>query len=297
MSVLRSVTSIRSPTVAVIGGPGTWPLYVQAPISRPDPSRTAAVCAVSRHRLVVHPGAGVLPPLSSAIDTAGPNPYDRSGPPPVATDSAGMNSSPTPVAPVLATTTPPAMPMNWRRESRDVSSGTWVGVISASRAVPAGTVATTRAVSSAPAPTSEPAINAVLQVSGYPTRTVTRSPTRAAYPAVSSTTTAVGGIPSPNAAGPEGAGLAAASNRGPAIRTAANPATPSIGRPNNTFSCANHQPRSASTATVLSRARVTNTAAASSPSASRARPAAAAAPAADHAVTERSATTWSAVIN
>ncbi|HKA69729.1 MAG TPA: hypothetical protein VKG85_11505 [Actinomycetes bacterium] len=177
-----------------------------------------------------------------------------------------------------------------------------VVVAAALRAVlSADAAAITRVVSSAAAPTTAPAINAMPQVSGYPTRIVTTSPARAAYPAVSSRTTLPGGIPWWEAAlaglPVSDACLAAPSSRGPAIRTAAIPAAASIGRPSSTFSCTNHQPRSASTATVLTRASVTSTAAARRPSASLARRAAAVAPAADHAATLSSATTWSTMIN
>ncbi len=55
--------------------------------------------------------------------------------------------------------------MNRRRENPGVPGGARVGAMSASPAVPAG-AATTRAVSNAPAPTAELAINAVLQVRG-----------------------------------------------------------------------------------------------------------------------------------
>ncbi|WP_231929574.1 hypothetical protein [Micromonospora inositola] len=70
-----------------------------------------------------------------------------------------------------------------------------------------------------------------------------------------------------------------------------------MGRPSSTFSCTNHQPRPASIATVVTRARVTSTAAARRPSASWVRRVAAVAPVADHAAALSSATTWSTMIN
>src|SRR4029453_9442248 len=167
MSVLRSVTSIRSPWVAVIGGPGTRPLYVHAWISRPDGSRTVAVCAVRTYFRVVPPGAGVPGPRRSVTDTPGPKLDDRPGPPLVSTDPPGMNNRPTPVVPALATTAPPAKPTNPRRESPGVPCRACAGAMSASPGVSTG-AATTRAVSSAPAPTAEVAINAVLQARGEP---------------------------------------------------------------------------------------------------------------------------------
>ncbi len=76
-----------------------------------------------------------------------------------------MNNRPTPVAPVLATTAPPARLMNRRRENPGFPGGVGAGAMSASPVVSTG-AATMRAVSSAPAPTTEMAINAVLQVRG-----------------------------------------------------------------------------------------------------------------------------------
>src|SRR5262245_20157906 len=108
MSVFRSLTSIRSPTVAVIGGPGTPPLNVHAGISRPDGSRTVAVRAVSVYCRLVPPGAGAPGPRRSATDTTAREPDERTTPPPVVTDSAGMNNRPTPVLPAPTTTAPPA---------------------------------------------------------------------------------------------------------------------------------------------------------------------------------------------
>src|SRR3954467_10208885 len=73
MSALTRLTSIRSPWVAVIGGPGTWPLKVQA-ATRPAGVSTVAVRAVSVNRRTAPPGAGVSGPRRSVTTVTGPGP-------------------------------------------------------------------------------------------------------------------------------------------------------------------------------------------------------------------------------
>src|SRR5205814_6774484 len=144
-----------SPSAAVIGGPGTWPLKVHAATRRPEASVTVPVRAVSVYRRIVPPGAGAAGPRSAVTGRTGA--AACATPPPGSTSPPGSTASHTPSRPVARiATTPPR-------------------VTADEPAAP-----TTRRVTSAATPTSAAAIRPMLQVAGYPNSSVTTGPTVAA---------------------------------------------------------------------------------------------------------------------